>query len=189
MDWLVISAQTCIWCLAVGDVRAGPASFSCEETRTWKSSGTICQLSKGCFGSHLVMGVAGRQICVSDGFAARFFAGVSLVHYLLFSKGKIRKHRTIPWAFLFKTIKLRTRQPPSSTNSDSCVLLKGHHRLERGSPRTGCWAGGLGVRGLGPASGIQIGKVPIIHFTNEKPKTVINVLKDSRVPASSARYF
>lgn len=45
------------------------------------------------------MGVVGRQICVSDGFAARFFAGVSLVHYLLFSKGKIWKHRTIPWAF------------------------------------------------------------------------------------------
>lgn len=124
MDWLVISAQACIWYLPVGGVRAGTASFSCEETRTrtWKSSGTICQLSKGCFGSHLVMGVVGRQICVSDGFASRFFAGVSLVHYLLFSKGKIWKHKTIPWAFLSKTIKLRTRQPPSSTNSDSlCV--------------------------------------------------------------------
>lgn len=36
----------------------------------------ICQLLKWCFGSHLVMGVTGRQICVSDGFAFRFFSGI-----------------------------------------------------------------------------------------------------------------
>ncbi|KAJ8790773.1 hypothetical protein J1605_021201 [Eschrichtius robustus] len=36
----------------------------------------ICQLLKWCFGSHLVMGVTGRQICVPDGFAFRFFSGL-----------------------------------------------------------------------------------------------------------------
>ena len=65
------------------------------------------------------------------------YAGVSLVHYLLFSKGKIWKHRTIPWAFLSKTIKLRTRQQPSSTNSDSLCVAQGPSPSRKREPQDG----------------------------------------------------
>ncbi|KAB0366796.1 hypothetical protein FD754_010952, partial [Muntiacus muntjak] len=71
------------------------------------------------------------------GFASGFFAGVSLVHYLLFSKDKIWKHRTTPWAFLSKTIKLRTRQPPSSTSSDSLCVAEEPSPSRKRKPQDG----------------------------------------------------
>lgn len=63
------------------------------------------------------------------------------------------------------------------------AVRQSHHYVIKRKPRIGYCVGGLGSRSLGPASGSQGRNVLTPHFIDEKPKTLCNLLKKSKVSA------